>query len=174
MLKPFSLSLGLALALGAYSVGTAGIFDKCTTCGIASPQSVVSPQGPVASAQGESCDTCSTCEVAKKKFCLKDLLPKPKPKMYTYTWVLKKKRVWGHKDAGCDTCETSAPVYASGQASPQIHPAPQAVVHPAAQAARLSFPGEMKPAVAIGDAVPPAPELPATASSSLFLTPSGN
>ena len=47
MLKPLTLSLSLAVALGLCSVSKAGLHDNnCTTCGLASPQGVVaSPQG---------------------------------------------------------------------------------------------------------------------------------
>ena len=62
MLKPLTLSLGLALALGAASVSKAGGHGAagCDTCGLASPQG--SPQSVVASPQ---CDTCSPA----KKHC---------------------------------------------------------------------------------------------------------
>ncbi len=47
MLKPLTLSLSLAVALGLCSMSKAGLHDNnCTTCGLASPQGVVaSPQG---------------------------------------------------------------------------------------------------------------------------------
>ena len=46
MLKPLTLSLSLAVALGLCSVSQAGLHvGGCTTCGLASPQGVVaSPQ----------------------------------------------------------------------------------------------------------------------------------
>ena len=48
MLKPLTLSLSLAVALGFCSVSMAGGHDSgCSTCGLASPQG-----GPIASAQG--------------------------------------------------------------------------------------------------------------------------
>ena len=53
MLKPLTLSLSLAVALGFCSVSMAGIHDGCSTCGLASPQG-----GPIASAQGP----IATCE----------------------------------------------------------------------------------------------------------------
>ncbi len=50
--------------------------------------------------------------------------------MYTYEWVLKKKKVHGHKSTGCDTCggATESYVTPSAQyASPQgTYAAPQA------------------------------------------------
>src|SRR5690349_7597859 len=58
MLKPLTLSLSLAVALGFCSVSMAGIHAGCSTCGLASPQG-----GPVASAQGPiaTCDVVDTC-----------------------------------------------------------------------------------------------------------------
>ena len=55
MLKPLTLSLSLAVALGFCSVSMAGIHDGCSTCGLASPQG-----GPIASAQGPIATTCET------------------------------------------------------------------------------------------------------------------
>ena len=49
MLKPLTLSLSLAVALGFCSVSMAGIHDGCSTCGLASPQG-----GPIASARDRS------------------------------------------------------------------------------------------------------------------------
>jgi len=55
MLKPLTLSLSLAVALGLCSVSMAGLHDSnCATCGLASPQGVVaSPQGTYAGGCGE-------------------------------------------------------------------------------------------------------------------------
>ena len=187
MSKSLTLSMSLALALGFTGVsfaghGTAG----CDTCGMASPQGVVaSPQGVA-----ETCDTCTT----KKKHSFKFSMPaclKPKPKVYTYEWVLKKKRVHGHHaEAACDTCGTA--VTPSGQySSPQgAYAAPQAAysapqAYGASQSASLLPTSEMKPATPApaGDAVPPAPPAPPSVappaptgaqSSLLFLSPAGN
>src|SRR5579871_4376912 len=76
MLKPLTLSLGLALALGAASVSKAGGHGGgCDTCGLASPQSVVaSPQ----------CDTCAPA-CAPKKHCFSFHLPKIQLPKCTYT-----------------------------------------------------------------------------------------
>lgn len=114
MLKSLTLSFGLAVALGFCSAATAGGFDAgCTTCGLASPQG-----GPIASPQGYlPTSDCNECVPAKKcklfshlggkldgMHCkLKGLLHPT----VTYEWVLKKKRVWGHKNNcgggnGCD------------------------------------------------------------------------
>ena len=178
MLKPLTLSLGLALALGAASVSKAGGHGAagCDTCGLASPQG--SPQSVVASPQ---CDTC----VPAKKHCFSGLkMPKlhfPKHTV-TYEWVLKKKHVWskgcggnGCGNTGCNDCG-GAPVYATGQAAPSAqapYAAPQYA--PAATGQTTYYRpavGEMKPALA-ADEVPPAPMI-ATGSSLLQLSPSGN
>ena len=120
---------------------------------------------------------------------------KHKPKTYTYEWVLKKKKVHGHKAAACDSCGTTESyvtpsaqyaspqgTYAAPQASyaaPQNYGTGQASVYPTS---------EMKAAEPVGDAVPPAPSAPAPAapaapappapagaqSSLLFLSPAGN
>src|SRR3954451_4091090 len=117
MLKPLTLSLSLAVALGVCSVSMAGPFGHggsgCSTCGIASPQSVVTPTAQCGPAP---CDTgCggwsapSHCGSKKLFNCFN------KPKCYTYEWVLKKKRVWGHKSAPCASpCETPCSTCATG------------------------------------------------------------
>jgi len=202
MLKPLTLSLSLAVALGFCSVSMAGIHDGCSTCGLASPQG-----GPIASAQGPiaSCDT--GCGPKHSLFSglgghfsglhckLKAALHPP----VTYEWVLKKKRLWGHGggcgSSGCDTCGGAAPVYATGQvapsgqggwaapsgqgggyAAPQASPvygAGQHTYQPTKPAATIaSVPAEMTPAIA-GDEAPPAPEVKET-SGLLLPTPSGN
>lgn len=121
MLKPLTLSVSLAVALGFCSVSMAGIHDGCSTCGLASPQG-----GPIASAQGPIATTCETGWAPKK--CghfgglglherLKCALHPP----VTYEWVLKKKVLWGHHGGGCEsyeTCGGAAPVYATGQVAP--------------------------------------------------------
>ena len=197
MLKPLTLSLSLAVALGFCSVSMAGIHDGCSTCGLASPQG-----GPIASAQGPIA-TCDTCCAPKKcslfsglgdhwsSLCckLKSACHPP----VCYEWVLKKKRLWGHH-GGCETCGGAAPVYATGQVAPSGqggwaapsgqggYAAPQAapvygVGQHAYQAAKpattiASVPAEMTPAIA-GDEAPPAPEVRET-SGLLLPTPSGN
>ena len=189
MSKSLTLSMSLALALGFSGVSFAG-HGGCATCGLASPQgTVASPQGVV--------ETCDTCTVKKKhgfkmpSFSMPACL-KPKPKVYTYEWVLKKKRVHGHAaEASCDTCGTAVTPsgqYSSPQATysaPAAYGAPQA--YGASQTASLLPTSEMKPAMPApaGDAVPPAPAAPSTAppappaptgaqSSLLFLSPAGN
>ncbi|WP_165231981.1 hypothetical protein [Aquisphaera insulae] len=209
MLKPLTLSLSLAVALGFTSVCMA---DGCSTCGLASPQG-----GPIASAQGpvtvgECGDTghkkCSLLSGLHDKFSgvgckLGDLHGKLKSALHppvTYEWVLKKKRLWGHKsgcgDTGCDTCGSPA-VYPTSQVAPSGQggyaapsgqggyaapaAAPQAApVYGAGQHAFkavkpaptiASVPAEMTPAVA-GEEAPPAPEV--NQSGLLLPTPAGN
>jgi hypothetical protein len=186
MLKSLTLSFSLAVALGMCSVSMAGIFDHCTTCGLASPQGTVAP-----SAQGVVATSCDTCAPKHKLFsgmggCLSGLKSKLHSMAPTtsYEWVLKKKHTWGHKAAGCSTC--ASPVYPTGQVSP----APQSVA-PAAQTAYgasqhafapykpaatiASVPSEMTPATPGGEEVPPAPEVKETSARGLLLpTPAGN
>ena len=119
MLKPLTLSLSLAVALGFCSVSMAGGHgnDGCSTCGLASPQG-----GPIASAQGPTSRPVATRgDTCGRKKCnlfsdlggkldglhckLKALCHPP----VTYEWVLKKKRLWGHHGGGCDDgCEAPA------------------------------------------------------------------
>lgn len=184
MLKHLTLSLSFAVALGFCSVSMAGAFDGgCATCGLASPQG-----GPIASAQGyyptAGCDTCAPAKkcdlfghLGKKldgMHCkLKGMLHPP----VTYEWVLKKKRLWGHKgcggngcgDAGCgggDVVYPTSQVVPSGQGyapapAPQSYAAPQsypAAVYGAGQHTYVS-----KPAAAVasltGEEAPPAPQV---------------
>ncbi len=181
MLKPLTLSVGLAVALCAGGVSLAGHKD-CATCGLASPQA--SPQGVTASSQSYGCES----PLHKKHSFFSGFGKMFKhEKTYTYEWVLKKKRVWGHK-GGCSVC--GSPVTASGQyASPQGgYSTPQATsIYGAAQTASSGVPsvGEITPATTPDE--PPAPpattepagEKPATATPGtaanglLFSTPSG-
>ena len=191
MLKPLTLSLSLAVALGATSVSMAG-------------HTYASSQAPCAAPSGQCAMPSSQCGTtcAPKKKCnlfsgmgnmcsgLKKLCT-PKPKCYTYTWVLKKKRVWGchggGNSCGQPACETCG-VYPSGQAAPSG----QSYVAPTGQTAYSApvYGGSMAggliptpaPAIATaptGDEAPPAPEIPSAPtgpqSSLLFsTTPSGN
>ena len=226
MLKTLTLSLSLAVAFGLCSVSKAGgLFhnnDGCSTCGIASPQ--CSPQAPViASPQGvcetgcvapKKCNFLDKCAgfgnacsgLGNKMSCnFHDLCTKlkPKPPVYTYEWVLKKKRVWCHKSNPCGSpvCETCAP-YPSGQGAPSPqagYSSPQAYGSgQATYGAPVSYaaphPGAMTPA-ATGDEAPPPPEIgvpssmpstpsipappappapPGATSGLLFSTPSAN
>ena len=190
MLKPFTLSLSLVIALGACSVSMAGLFDKCHA----------SPQCPAPSAQSAApSGQCEAPCAPAKKCCLFDGLKglcQKKPKCYQYEWVLKKKRVWNCGGGGCETCgPTASGQCPSGQGGPsgqygggmygsgQAYTAPQSA---------MAAPGELTPAPATpvaGDEAPPAPEVapaaPAPAppaapaanapqSSLLFTTPSAN
>jgi hypothetical protein len=111
MLKPLTLSLSLAVAFGACSLSMAGnhggIFAS-GQCETPSAQALPSAQG---------CG--NACAPAKKRCNLFSGLHKPK--CYTYEWVLKKRRVWGHHGGGnaCESCGTG--VYPTGQVlgSPQ-------------------------------------------------------
>jgi hypothetical protein len=194
MLKSLTLSMSLALALGFAGVSFAG--SGCDTCGMASPQgTVASPQGYT-----ETCDTC----VAKKKHSFhmpKFSMPaclKPKPHVYTYEWVLKKKKVHGSAATSCDSCGTAvtpSAQYSSPQAmsAPQSYAAPQSYTmsqgYSAPQMTSMLPTSEMKPAIPMGDSVPPAPPVPpsnvptppnpSTPSASqggnlLYLSPTGN
>jgi hypothetical protein len=196
MLKPFTLSLSLAVALGLCSVSKAGGHDgNCTTCGLASPQGVVaSPQGSYAGG----------CEQACKprhhfNFSLKNCFPHHE---VCYEWVLKKKHVW-HRNKGCDTCGGGGAVYPSGQggaapsgqyaapsgqysapsgqyAAPQVYGAGQRAFIPARSTTSIaSVPAEMTPAAPGGEEVPPAPEVKGTTATGsqgglLLPTPAGN
>lgn len=154
MLKPLTLSVGLAVALCAGGVSLAG-HKGCLTCGLASPQA--SPQGVTATAQSYGCETAGPCKKKHNFFGGMGKLFKHE-KTYTYEWVLKKKRVWGHK-GGCSICGgavTPSGQYASPQGSPQA-----ASIYGAAQTASTAVPsvGEIAPANLPDE--PPAP--PATA-----------
>jgi hypothetical protein len=195
MLKPLTLSLSLAVALFATSVSKAGHNNTYASGQCAAPSS----QCAAPSAQcGEVC-------APKKKCCLTEMCNRmkkactPKPRCYTYTWVLKKKRVWGcHKGGnacGSPTCETCG-VYPSGQGyaapSGQGYAAPAgqmgysgaaygAPAYGAGTASLTPAPiGAPAPAIATvptGDEAPPAPEVPSTGPQSSLLfstTPSGN
>jgi hypothetical protein len=200
MLKPFTLSLSLAVALGLCSVSKAGGHDgNCTTCGLASPQGVVaSPQGSYAGGCEQPC---------KPKHHFGSGLKNLFHHEVCYEWVLKKKHVW-HRNKGCDTCGGGA-VYASGQggvapsgqyaapsgqyggasgqyggaggyAAPQVYGAGQRAFIPARSTTSIaSVPAEMTPAAPGGEEVPPAPEVKGTTATGshgglLLPTPAGN
>lgn len=186
MLKPLTLSLSLAVALGLCSVSKAGLHDNnCTTCGLASPQGGVapSPQGTYAGGCGE--------QACKPKHHFGAGLKNLFHHEVTYEWVLKKKHVW-HRGGGCNTCGAAAPVYATGQggvapsgqyaapsgqyAAPQVYGAGQrSAFLPARSTTSIaSIPAEMTPAAPGGEEVPPAPEVRGTTGGLLLPTPSGN
>lgn len=185
MLKPLTFSLSLAVALGTCSLGFAGGHGKS----LPSAQcETPSAQCALASPQGDSCgDICGT----EKKCHLLDMF-KPKPKCYTYEWVLKKKRcgggllgglMHGRKGCGGDACgscggdvvtpsaQWASPqgggAWGSGQAGSwgtgQIGGSGQSDAAPAVEAA---------PA---GDVPPPPPTAnPGSTAGLLYLSPAGN
>jgi hypothetical protein len=204
MLKTLTLSLSFALALGLCSVSKAGGLLHGDGYGMASGQCpTVSPQAPCPSAQCAPtyCAPARKCHLLegmqgwgnRMNCCFNGLCArlKPRPRCYTYEWVLKKRRVWGCHGGGCGTpsCDTCG-VYPSGQggySSPQAgYGTPQAGYTPTYGTGQIaSSAGILSPASAPapvgGDEAPPAPEVtpapPAPAgpqSSLLFSTPSGN
>src|SRR6266436_4652998 len=128
MLKTLTLSLSFAVALGLCSVSKAGGLMHSDGYGMASGQCpTVSPQAPCPTPQCAPvcCAPAKKCHLLEgmqgmgnhMNCCFNNLCArmKPKPKCYTYEWVLKKKRVWGCHGGGCGTpgCDTC------GIASPQ-------------------------------------------------------
>ncbi len=185
MLKSLTLSLSLAVALGICSVSKAGLHDNnCSTCGLASPQGVVaSPQGNYGGGCGEP-----ACGGKKHHFGsgLKGLFHH----QVTYEWVLKKKHNWFNHGGGCNTCGGAAPVYATGQgvapsgqyaapsgqyAAPQgVYGAGQRAFIPARSTTSIaSVPSDMTPAGVGGEEVPPAPEVKGNQSGLLLPSPTG-
>lgn len=207
MFKSMTFGLSLALALGLSGVSKAG--------GLHGGLAHATPQGPVPSAQVADCgghcgpnflEKCSglfdglghkmtgfghkcgnLLNGAKHNFTDLCSKLKPKPPVYTYEWVLKKKRVW--HVGGCGTgCGHSVLPTSQVQAAPQgVAPAPQAYgsgqAAPAYGSGQLAPAGpvSLAPAAPVGDEVPPAPEVPAApaptvppTSSLLFSTPTGN
>jgi hypothetical protein len=176
MLKFFSLSLGLAIALGTCGLSVAGGHGKSLPSGQCETPSPQAAAVPSAQSIGEGCG--DVCGPVKKKCNFLSAF-KPKPCTYTYEWVLKKKKVhtpwFSHKNKGCgdvacDSCGTtpSAQSYGSPQGwgsgqtlgttqIPASYSAPQGgVMMPAAGA-------EAPPAPAGTDApVAPAVPVPAT------------
>jgi hypothetical protein len=191
MLKPLSLSVSLAVALGACSVSLAGGHHG---------KSLPSAQCETPSAQSLPSSQCisdgcgDVCGPVKKHslFGGCDLFSKLKPKHeYTYEWVLKKKKVhnwnlFGHKKAGCgepvcDSCGTypSGQSWGSGQALgasqiPATYSAPQGG-YSAPQGGQMA-PAAEPPAAPAGDAAPAAPATPPPTASTggLQLLPAGN
>ncbi|WP_165246311.1 hypothetical protein [Paludisphaera soli] len=205
MSKPLTFSLSLVMALAFSGLSKAGAFDAgCTTCGLASPQGVIaSPQGYLPTA---GCD--DGC--APKKKCnlfghlggkLDGLHCKLKSALHppvTYEWVLKKKRLWGHKGGcgeGCGEGCAPAAVYPTSQVAPSgqgyaapsgqgYAPAPTgqgyapAPIYGAGQhtynskptATVASVPAELTPSLT-GEEAPPAPEV--RTGGLLLPTPAG-
>ena len=180
MIKPLTLSVGLAVAFGMSSLAFAGDHGK----------SLPSPQGPCydpctpsAQCAPKDCSWLKKCTVSfhvpKIDWCC---IPKPKLNCnYTYTWVLKKQLcgpliTWekGHKVGhGCDACGPMG-VYPTGQfasaqggaaayGSGQVFGAGQA--HDAAPAPSAE-----------GVEAPPAPagDMPAPPATSMLFLPRGS
>ena len=201
MLKPLTLSLSLAVALGLCSVSKAGHHDNnCATCGLASPQGVVaSPQG---SYYGGGCGTGCGGGGHHWGSGLRNRMGCWFHHQVTYEWVLKKKHNWFNHGGGCNTCGGAAPVYATGQyaapsgqyagpsgqyggasgqyGAPQVYGAGQRAFLPSRSSTSIaSVPAEMTPATPSGEEVPPAPEVKESSATGargglLLPTPSGN
>jgi hypothetical protein len=192
MFKPLTLSLSLAVALGACSVSMAGLFasSQCP-----------SPQGG-ACASGQSCLPSAQC-LPKKHWNFH--CPKP---CFTYQWVLRRKLCWSCGNPSCTTCVApssqcgpSSQILGSGQAYPTTYgyggiygagqmttatPGAAAPMTPATTGDEAPPAPEVAPAAPTAPA-PPAPEAPAApaapappapapgaTSSLLFSTPTGN
>jgi hypothetical protein len=201
MLKPFTLSLSLAVALSFTGVCKAGgLFHGGDGCYASAQAPAVSPQAPCPSPQGECVPACKPkCSLfsgmGHKMSCgFNNLCArlKPKPKCYTYEWVLKKKRVWGcHGNCGSPSCETCG-VYPSGQGYPSPQGGYTSPQYGSGQVATGAYQPTTGTAPAVGgDEAPPAPEVapatpstpaptapvpppPGATSGLLFSTPSGN
>src|SRR5579872_5960907 len=136
MLKPLTMSLSLAVALGFSSLSMAG--GICASSQCPSPQAAPSAQCAPSACAPKKCNLFS----GMGNLCgqLKSLCT-PKPKCYTYTWVLKKKRVWGCHSGTCGapTCDTCG-VYPSGQAAPSGQAMPAAQAYGAGQATASLIP----------------------------------
>lgn len=211
MLKTLTLSLSFAAALGVCSVSKAGGLFHHDEVTASAQGPVVSAQCPAPSPQGECAPACApkkchlgeklnglSCNISDKlthgynNLCCK---LKPKPKVYTYEWVLKKKRVWGHHNPcaspACETCaypSAQSPSPQAGPASPQAGYSSPQVGYSTYGASQIASTGGVMPAPVVvgGDEAPPAPEVgsaasvvpappaPATASGLLFSTPAGN
>ena len=189
MLKPLSLSISLAVALGACSLTFAGGHGKSMPSAQAAAVAPSSQSIPSAQSIGDGCG--EACAPAKKHCNLLSKLSLPKCN-YTYEYVLRKKKVWswGHKPAGCgtaacDSCGTTMPSgqsFGSGQnlgsvqsygASqiPASYSAPQGVMAP------VEAPAAEPAAVPAAPAIPPAPAVPTPPTAStggLNLLPAGN
>lgn len=203
MLKPLTMSLSLAVALGLCSASKAGGYDQnCSTCGLASPQ------GAVASAQEPGYGHCEP-QCAPRR-CWSFHLPKLNchlPRLHhevCYEWVLQKKHKWSFQHYNeCDHGHGCAAGYGGGA----VHPTGQAVAAPSGQGLAApsgqasgqvfgagqhvfqavkpstsiaSVPAEMTPAVPGGEEAPPAPEVRETSAIGsqngglLLPTPSAN
>jgi hypothetical protein len=183
MLKPLTLSVCLAVALGACSLGVAGGHGTYGTSQCPTPQCGPSEQCAPSAQCGQTC--------APRKHCFANMCGnflnkcKPKPKCYTYEWVLKKKHCGGGWFGGhcsgacggapaCDTCGVwPSSQWPSGQGYGGIYGSGQAMTYGAGQmgsgqmgsgqmGAGQMAPGAMAPAptaAPAGEEAPPAPEM---------------
>jgi hypothetical protein len=196
MFKPLTLSVSLAIALGASSMVLAGGHGKV----MPAPQGPcpAPPCLPTAQCAPAPCGPLAKCKLISFNWgCLPKLQINHN---YTYHWVLKKKRCGplftltkGCAPAPCDSCGPAG-VYPTAQyAGGGVAPAPQAYgsgqlgtygsgqIYGAGQmgGAEMAPPapvaapteGVEAPPVPAGE-IPPAP--PASASSMLFLPGTGN
>ncbi|GIW86028.1 MAG: hypothetical protein KatS3mg108_0352 [Isosphaeraceae bacterium] len=204
MLKPLTFSVSLAVALGTCSLGVAGGHGK----NLPSPQGAVAPsaqaavapsaQAALPSAQGDlGCGDLGDCGPKVKKCHLFDLF-KPKPKCYTYEWVLKKKRCGGgllggllHGGKGgcggdgCDGCGALGAAPSPQMASPQgplaYSPSKAGIFGSGQIGGSSQYLPTQAPAPA-GDAapapesapLPPAADPAGSTAGLLYLSPAGN
>jgi hypothetical protein len=197
MLKPLTLSLSLAVALGLCSVSKAGLHDSnCATCGLASPQGVVaSPQGNYGGCAPAPCKPKHQWGSGLKNLCSRF------HHTTSYEWVLKKKHHFSFGGGGCNTCGGGGAVYPTGQhvgpsgqaapsgqyaapsgqyGAPSVYGAGQHSFLPYRSTTSIaSVPAEMTPTAPAGEDVPPAPEVRGSSTIGsqnglLLPTPSGN
>ena len=176
MLKPLTLSLSLAVALGLCSMSKAGLHDNnCTTCGLASPQGVVaSPQGSYG-----GCGAHRLRSEAPLRQRPEEPLPPPghlrvgaeeEAQLVQPRRRLQHLRRWrpGVRDRSGrrrPVGPVSRPRRAS-TAAPQVYGAGQRAFIPARSTTSIaSVPAEMTPAAVGGEEVPPAPEVKGTATA---------
>ena len=147
MFKPLTMSLGLAIALGASSVSMAGGLlhgsSGCSTCGLASPQGVVS------SPQLGSSHAYPTAYGSGQ--------------IYGGTYGT------GQYGSGQMTGPAPAPAPAG-----EMAPAPAGTEAPPAPEVAPAAPSAPEAPSAPATPAPPAPSAPGPQSSLLFSTPSGN
>lgn len=174
MLKPLTMGLGLAVALGLSSVSLAGGHHRAFPSA-QDPAPVASPQGVLPSSQDAGCGDVLAGPV--KKGCgLLDLF-KPKPKCYTYEWVLKKKRVrhglfgnlcGGGNDSGCGEPSCGSCDVTPSPQGPGVLPAPQSYAAPQGYAAPA---GQYLPTTAAGQYAPTAAGAPQLLNSAPAAAP---
>ena len=188
MLKPLTLSLSLAVALGLCSMSKAGLHDNnCTTCGLASPQ------GVVASPQGTYWRLRRTRLRAEAPVRQRPEEPLPPPGHLRVgaeeeAQLVQPRRRLQHLRHGRPGVRDRpgrrrpvGPVRVARRASMRprgVYGAGQRAFMPARSTTSIaSVPAEMTPAAPGGEEVPPAPEVKGTTGTQgglLLPTPSGN